>query len=88
MIADGSTVIIQGHTDVIGQDAYNQKLSDSRAMETQKIIQSALSKAGKNNVKFEAAGFGEDLNRAPFDNNLPEERFYNRTVIIDIIPAN
>jgi outer membrane protein OmpA-like peptidoglycan-associated protein len=87
MIVDGSTVVIQGHTDVIGQDGYNQKLSDSRARETQKVIQSALSKAGKNNVKFETAGFGEDLNRAPFENNLPEERFYNRTVIIDIIPV-
>jgi hypothetical protein len=26
------------------------------------------------------------VRRAPFDNRLPEERFYNRTVIIDILP--
>ncbi len=32
-------------------------------------------------------GYGEDIANAPFENNLPEERFYNRTVIIDIIPA-
>jgi len=31
-------------------------------------------------------GFGEDENLAPFENKLPEQRFYNRTVMIDIIP--
>ena len=84
LIADGSTVIIHGHTDIIGEEMYNQKLSDSRAQETQKIIERALASTGKNNVKFETVGFGEDLNRSPFENSLPEERFYNRTVIIDI----
>lgn len=87
LISDGSTVIIHGHTDVIGETKYNQTLSQSRANETQKVIAGALSKAGKSNVKFETSGFGEDLTRSPFENNLPEERFYNRTVIIDIIPA-
>ncbi len=43
--------------------------------------------AGKKGIKFEIFGFGEDAGMAPFENNLPEERFYNRTVIIDIIPA-
>ncbi|MDB5111352.1 MAG: outer membrane protein OmpA [Mucilaginibacter sp.] len=85
LITDGSTVIIHGHTDIIGDAEYNQKLSDSRAQQTQKIIEKALSKAGKNNVKFETFGFGEDLSHSPFENNLPEERFYNRTVVIDII---
>ena len=54
-------------------------------MGTQKIIESALAKAGKKNVTFETYGFGEDTSLSPFDNNYPEERFYNRTVIIDII---
>lgn len=84
LIADGSTVIIHGHTDIIGEEMYNQKLSDSRAQETQKIIERALAGSGKSNVKFETVGFGEDVNRSPFENGLPEERFYNRTVIIDI----
>ena len=35
-------------------------------------------------MKFEITGFGEDSNYAPFKNEFPEERFYNRTVIIDI----
>jgi outer membrane protein OmpA-like peptidoglycan-associated protein len=86
-IPDGSTVIIHGHTDIIGEDAYNQKLSDERAQQTQKIMENAFAKQGKNNVKFETSGYGKDANHAPFENGLPEERFYNRTVIIDIIPV-
>ncbi len=85
-IPDGSTVIIHGHTDIIGEDGYNNTLSQDRAAEAQKILESALVSSGKNNVKFETVGFGEDVARSPFENNLPEERFYNRTVIIDIIP--
>ena len=84
LIADGSTVIIHGHTDIIGTEAYNSKLSQQRANEAQKIIANGLAKAGKTNVKFETRGFGEDTASSPFDNNRPEERFYNRTVIIDI----
>ncbi|MFD2162373.1 outer membrane beta-barrel protein [Paradesertivirga mongoliensis] len=87
LITSGSTVIVHGHTDIIGEEDYNHKLSHSRATETQKIIQTALTRAGKSNVKFETLGFGEDSDRTPFENKLPEERFYNRTVIIDIIPG-
>lgn len=85
LISSGSTVIIHGHTDIIGDDEYNQKLSDSRAQQTQKIIERALVNSGKTDVKFETLGFGEDVSHSPFDNDLPEQRFYNRTVIIDII---
>jgi len=85
LIADGSKVIIHGHTDIIGDEEYNYKLSQNRAQQTQSVIERALSTTGKNNVKFETFGFGKDLSHSPFENNLPEERFYNRTVIIDII---
>lgn len=84
LIAEGSTVNIHGHTDIIGEEAYNLELSNKRAKEGYQILKAALAKAGKNNVKFETVGFGEALSNAPFENNLPEERFYNRTVIIDI----
>jgi len=30
--------------------------------------------------------YGEDEAMSPFENKYPEERFYNRTVIIDILP--
>lgn len=86
-ISDGATVIIHGHTDIIGDADHNMKLSKERAMDVQKILERALAKAGKTNVKFETLGFGENVNNAPFENSVPEERFYNRTVIIDIIPV-
>ena len=86
LIANGSTVIIHGHTDITGDDDYNHKLSVNRAQQTQKIIEHALAGLGRTDVKFETFGFGEEPAQSPFENNLPEERFYNRTVIIDIIP--
>lgn len=87
-ITAGATVVIHGHTDVIGEEAHNFALSGNRALQTQEILAGALAKAGTNNVKFETSGFGEDPDRSPFGNSLPEERFYNRTVIVDIIPVN
>jgi hypothetical protein len=61
-------------------------LSNQRAAEARSILELAISKAGKRDVTVESYGFGEDFRFAPFDNNLPEERCYNRTVIIDIVP--
>jgi outer membrane protein OmpA-like peptidoglycan-associated protein len=87
LIPEYSTVIIHGHTDVIGEEKYNLSLADNRAAGAQQIIELALSKAGKKGVTFETKGFGEEEASAPFENRLPEERFYNRTVIIDIIPV-
>ncbi|KIA86183.1 outer membrane beta-barrel protein [Flavobacterium sp. AED] len=83
----GATVIIHGHTDIIGEEVHNQDLSLARANDVKSIIESGLSKSGRNDVKFEVLGYGEDENKSPFENKNPEERFYNRTVIIDIIPA-
>ena len=84
----GATVIIKGHTDIIGDETYNQTLSLSRANDIKNIIETALAKTGRKDVKFDVSGYGENENNAPFENKTPEERFYNRTVIIDIIPAN
>lgn len=81
------TVIIHGHTDIIGSESSNLELSWARAEEVKRIINNALVKAGRNDVVFESYGFGEDEVVSPFVNDTPEERFYNRTVIIDIIPA-
>ena len=87
-IPQNGTVIIHGHTDIIGDESYNQKLSMDRANNVKSILESGLLKAGRNDVKFQTYGSGEDENLSPFANNYPEERFYNRTVIIDIIPRN
>ena len=78
------TVIIHGHADIIGGDAYNKQLSVARANDVKKVLESALVKSGRSDVKFEVTGYGEDQNYSPFNNKFPEERFYNRTVIIDI----
>jgi len=83
-IPKGGTVIIHGHSDVIGGEDYNQRLSLARANDVKKIMQDALAKSGRTDVKFETIGFGEE--DMPFGNKYPEERFNNRTVIIDIIP--
>ncbi len=85
LIPEGGSVIIHGHTDIIGEESHNLKLSQDRAQETMSVLKRELAKAGKRNVKFDTYGFGEDVRRAPFDNKLPETRFYNRTVIIDIV---
>jgi hypothetical protein len=85
-IPKDGTVIIHGHTDIIGEEAHNLELSLARANEVKAIMENALAKAGRTDVKFEVYGFGEDIGLAPFDNKFAEERFYNRTVIIDLIP--
>ncbi|MBD3749224.1 MAG: outer membrane beta-barrel protein [Sphingobacteriales bacterium] len=87
LIPSGATVIIHGHTDDIGSVDYNQSLSQARANETQQILENTLKESGINDVKFECYGFGENTDQAPFDNTLPEERFYNRTVVIDIVAS-
>jgi len=84
-IPKGAKVIVHGHTDVIGDEAYNQKLSEARANDVKNILQKALFNAGRTDVTFEVSGSGENQKLAPFENKYPEERFYNRTVIIDII---
>jgi outer membrane protein OmpA-like peptidoglycan-associated protein len=87
-IPKDGTVIIHGHTDIVGSAAHNQELSVARANEVSGIIKGALAKANRTDVKFEVYGYGEDEKLAPFENKYPEERFYNRSVIIDIIPAD
>jgi flagellar motor protein MotB len=86
LIPDSSTVVIHGHTDIVGEEEHNLTLSSDRALEARRILDNALSRAGKRHVTFETYGFGEDVNYAPFGNDSPEERFYNRAVIIDIVP--
>ena len=82
----GGKVIIHGHTDVIGDEDYNQRLSMARANDVRTILEQGLKKAGRSDVTFEVSGFGGNQKLSPFENKYPEERFYNRTVIIDIIP--
>ena len=84
-IANNGKVIIHGHTDIVGSNEYNMNLSEQRATDIMEILQKATYDAGKTGVVFDVIAFGMDAENAPFGNKLPEERFYNRTVIIDIV---
>ena len=83
-IMNGSTVVIKGYTDIIGETDYNKNLSMARANDVRGILEKNMTQAGKNNVTFEVIGYGEDESTSLFENKYPEERFYNRTVVIDI----
>ncbi|HEY3370891.1 MAG TPA: OmpA family protein [Prolixibacteraceae bacterium] len=87
-IPEGGKVIVHGYTDIIGGEENNKTLSLARANDVKAILEAALTKLGNKNVQFEVLGFGEDESVSPFANKLPEQRFYNRTVIIDIVPNN
>jgi outer membrane protein OmpA-like peptidoglycan-associated protein len=86
LIPDSGLVMIHGHTDIIGDEVYNDSLSSQRVQDARTIIERAITSSAKKGITFETFACGENLQVAPFDNFFPEERFYNRTVIIDIIP--
>lgn len=75
-------VTITGHTDNTGTAAYNQNLSERRAVE----VSSILIEGGVNGARLNAVGAGEDQ---PISSNLsPEGRALNRRVDIRIQPVN
>ncbi len=74
----GATVSIVGHTDRVGSEKANQKLSEKRAKASEKALSFE-----KENFNVIATGSGEsDL---LYFNDLPEGRFYCRTVKIDVV---
>jgi outer membrane protein OmpA-like peptidoglycan-associated protein len=87
MIPGGSTIYIHGHTDIIGKAEYNNQLSEQRAEGALNILLDELSRLGRSPVTYELYGFGEDERRVTFSNDSPEGRYHNRTVIIDVVPA-
>lgn len=70
-----STINITGHTDVIGLFETNKKLSINRAKTVNTGIQGKTKGAY---ASLTSDGVGEDS--ALYTNDLPEGRFYNRTV--------
>jgi outer membrane protein OmpA-like peptidoglycan-associated protein len=77
-------VYVHGHTDMIGDYDYNADLSLRRAETTATILEDEVRKNNREDVLFDTYGFGEDIDEAPFENESPEERHYNRTVVIDV----
>jgi outer membrane protein OmpA-like peptidoglycan-associated protein len=73
---------IEGHTDAIGSDSYNQKLSEERAASVRDYIQ----QAGISATRIRATrGFGET--KPVTTNDTPEGRQMNRRVEIVIIDS-
>jgi outer membrane protein OmpA-like peptidoglycan-associated protein len=87
LIPDGARVYVHGYTDAIGDEGYNQELSERRAQGTLDILLDELGKLGRTPLFFEAYGFGEDAYRSNFPNGTPEGRYHNRTVVIDLVPG-
>jgi outer membrane protein OmpA-like peptidoglycan-associated protein len=72
----GAKIVVTGYTDVIGLEDRNTKLSGDRAM----TVVNAIKRLTKPGIiaSLEGKGVGE---AAPlYSNDLPEGRFYNRTV--------
>ena len=69
-------VIVEGHTDSVGNDEYNQKLSGKRAGSVWKYLVSA----GIDSTRIQAKGFGESQPVA--SNDTAEGRAKNRRVEI------
>ncbi len=73
----GASVRITGYTDRIGEKEYNLKLSEDRARNVERIL-------GVRGASVEGLGQSVELH----DNNLPEGRFYSRTVNILVEQAS
>jgi outer membrane protein OmpA-like peptidoglycan-associated protein len=74
-----TNVIIEGHTDWIGTEKYNQGLSERRAASVCKyLVEKDISKNS-----LETVGYGETNPIA--DNNTPEGRSMNRRVVFKIL---
>jgi outer membrane protein OmpA-like peptidoglycan-associated protein len=86
-IPSGATIVVHGHTDIVGVEDYNLELSNRRAAEARRVLEDELKKLGKT-ATFDSYGFGETEQRAPFGNESPEGRYYNRTVLIEVIPGS
>jgi outer membrane protein OmpA-like peptidoglycan-associated protein len=86
-IPTGSTIVVHGHTDRVGLEDYNLELSNRRAQEARRVLEDELKKLVKT-ATFDSYGFGETEQRAPFGNESPEGRYYNRTVLIEVIPGS
>jgi outer membrane protein OmpA-like peptidoglycan-associated protein len=75
-----ATVDIVGHTDTIGKAAYNQKLSERRALAVHRMLAAAMGESAAKRIRYSGVGADSPL----FDNQSPEGRSFNRTVTITL----
>jgi outer membrane protein OmpA-like peptidoglycan-associated protein len=75
-----ANVDIVGHTDNIGKEAYNVKLSQRRALAVDKLLTAAYGEPVGERVKYSGVGPDSPL----YDNQTSEGRSFNRTVTITL----
>ena len=75
----GSKIVVEGHTDSVGSDAYNLELSKRRAQS----VKSQFIKMGLDASKIETIGYGES--KPAVDNKTKENRQINRRVTAKIV---
>lgn len=82
-IVTNGKVIVHGHTDNIGTEEGNQKISQERADEVKMIIDRQLTSENRK-ANTRALGVGQDIVPYSFNNRYPEGRMYNRNVFVEI----
>ncbi|WP_417876632.1 OmpA family protein [Winogradskyella sediminis] len=75
-----TNILVVGHTDSSGNDAYNMTLSKNRAQ----AVTNYLTGKGLNSSRFTTKWFGEE--KPMYDNSTAEGRSKNRRVNIAIVP--
>ena len=74
-----TTTVVEGHTDSIGTDAYNQRLSERRANAVRDVL---VNQHGLDASRIDAVGYGES--RPVADNSTEEGRAINRRVEAEV----
>lgn len=74
-----TSTVVEGHTDSVGTDAYNQRLSERRANAVRELLVNQFGVAGS---RVDAVGYGES--RPVADNATEEGRAINRRVEAEV----
>ena len=70
---------VAGHTDSVGDETYNQQLSERRAQ----AVADYLVGRGIERNRLKVVGFGESRPKVP--NSTPENRQQNRRVVLSVL---
>ncbi|MCQ4319562.1 OmpA family protein [Stutzerimonas stutzeri] len=74
-----TSTVVEGHTDSVGTDAYNQRLSERRANAVRDVL---VNQYGLESSRVDAVGYGES--RPVADNSTAEGRAINRRVEAEV----
>ncbi len=74
-----TSTVVEGHTDSVGTDAYNQRLSERRANAVRDVL---VNQHGLDSNRIQAVGYGES--RPVADNATEEGRAINRRVEAEV----